>query len=209
MSEPGFREIQLNTKQVVFLFIAGVAGAVAIFLLGVTVGRGVTSDRPADAVQNTDPAADVKAGGVMPPATSPKPNELTYHDDLQGRGRTSAPPTPPDAPPETTPTRTPTPPPAAASKPNPTPAVSPAPQAAAAAKTSGGYFVQVDSFGSRANANRRVAELKGKGFVAFIFEAPGTGAIFNVRVGPFPDVPAAEAMRERLRKEGFRPSITR
>ena len=35
MSEPGFREIQLNTKQVVFLFMACIVAAVAIFLLGV------------------------------------------------------------------------------------------------------------------------------------------------------------------------------
>ena len=210
MSEPGFREIQLNTKQVVFLFIAGVAGAVAIFLLGVTVGRGVTSDRPADAVQ-TDPAADVKAGGAMPPATSPKPNELTYHDDLQGRGRASAPPTPPDAPPDTTtPKPTPTAPAAAAQKPKPTPTpvASPTPPAASA-KTGAAYFVQVDSFSSRSNAERRVGELKAKGFVSFIFEAPGGGAKFKVRVGPFADSNAAEAMRDRLRREGYTPSITR
>ncbi len=51
MSEPGFREIQLNTKQVVFLFIAVVTAAVGIFLLGVSVGKGVTPDRPGEMVQ--------------------------------------------------------------------------------------------------------------------------------------------------------------
>ena len=42
MSDSGFREIQLSGKQVVFLFMAGVVVAVGVFLLGVSVGRGVT-----------------------------------------------------------------------------------------------------------------------------------------------------------------------
>jgi len=102
MSEPGFREIQLNTKQVVFLFIAGLAVLVGIFLLGVQAGRGVSPERAGETVQAPDPAADVTASGAMPPATSPKPDELKYHDELQkgaAKGAT-APPTPPDAPPE-------------------------------------------------------------------------------------------------------------
>ena len=82
MSEPGFREIQLNTKQVVFLFIAGLAVLVGIFLLGVQAGRGVSPERAGETVQAPDPAADVTASGVMPPATSPKPDELKYHDEL-------------------------------------------------------------------------------------------------------------------------------
>jgi cell division protein FtsN len=197
MSEPGFREIQLNTKQVVFLFIAGLAAMVGVFLLGVTVGRGVTSDRPVEPTQAVDPAADVKASGGMPPATSPKPDELKYHNELQGK---PAPPTPPDAPPDK-PTPTPTP---AAPKPTPTPA-----PAAATPTAAGGFFVQVDSFGSRANAERQVRDLGAKGVTAFIFEAPGGGARYKVRVGPFADRSAADEMQARLRKEGFRPSVTR
>jgi cell division septation protein DedD len=161
MSEPGFREIQLNTKQVVFLFIAGLAVLVGIFLLGVQAGRGVSPERAGETVQAPDPAADVTASGVMPPATSPKPDELKYHDDLQNKGAAkgaTVPPTPPDAPPEPaakptpTPTTTPAASPKASAKPTPTPA---------AAK--GTIYLQVDSFGERANANRQVAQLKAKG----------------------------------------------
>ena len=207
MSEPGFREIQLNTKQVVFLFIAGLAVLVGIFLLGVQAGRGVSPERAGETVQAADPAADVTASGVMPPPTSPKPDELKYHDDLQNKGAAkgaTAPPTPPDAPPEPaakptpTPTATPAASPAASAKPTPTPATA-----------KGTIYLQVDSFGERANANRQIAQLKAKNIAAFILESPGPGPHYKVRVGPFPDLPAADAMKARLRKEGFNPSVIR
>ena len=41
MSDEGFREIQLNGKQLVFLFMAVTVVSVVIFLCGVLVGRGV------------------------------------------------------------------------------------------------------------------------------------------------------------------------
>ncbi len=144
MSEPGFREIQLNTKQVVFLFIAGLAVLVGIFLLGVQAGRGVSPERAGETVQAPDPAADVTASGVMPPATSPKPDELKYHDDLQNKGAAkgaTVPPTPPDAPPEP------------AAKPTPAPTTTPAASPKASAKPTpttaaakGTIYLQVDSF---------------------------------------------------------------
>ena len=208
MSEPGFREIQLNTKQVVFLLIAVVTAGIGIFLLGVSTGKGLAKDRPGEVVQAQDPASDVTAPGAMPPATSPKPDEFKYHNELQGRGTKpeSAPPTPPDAPPDLT--RTPRPTPAATAKPaQATP--TPSPAARTGAPASGGYFVQVNSFGSRANADREVKQLKTKGIAAFIYESPDPGPKFKVRVGPFADAPAAQVMQARLRKEGFSPSVTR
>ena len=52
MSDEGFHEIQLNGKQLVFLFMAATVVSVVIFLSGVMVGRGVR-DRTTSA-----PAAD-------------------------------------------------------------------------------------------------------------------------------------------------------
>ena len=43
MSDHGFHEIQLSGKQLVFLFMAAVVVAWCVFLLGVSVGRGVRS----------------------------------------------------------------------------------------------------------------------------------------------------------------------
>ena len=59
----------------------------------------------------------------------------------------------------------------------------------------------------RANANRQFG--LAKGITAFILEASSPGPRFKVRVGPYTDLPAAEAMRARLRKEGFNPSVIR
>ena len=212
MSEPGFREIQLNTKQVVFLFIAGLAVLVGIFLLGVQAGRGVAAERAGEAVQTADPAADVTASGVMPPPTSPKPDELKYHDELQNKGAgakgATPPPTPPDAPPEPS------------AKPTPTPTSTPAATAQTSAKprptstpppatARGSLYLQVNSFGQRANADRQVSQLKEKGITASVVDVPGPGPRYKVRVGPFVDLAAAETMRARLRKEGFDPSVIR
>jgi cell division septation protein DedD len=74
--DDGFHEIQLNGKQLVFLFMAATVVSVVIFLCGVLVGRGVrterlivaaqadalaepTADRPAPLPAPVQPAADV------------------------------------------------------------------------------------------------------------------------------------------------------
>jgi cell division protein FtsN len=195
MNDSGFREIQLSGKQVVFLFMAGVVVAVGVFLLGVMAGRGVSSEAaPQSAAAMTSPSPT-----TLPPATSPQPGELQYHETLQGK------PAPPAAEsPRPTPATTPEP---ATVTPAPSPAAKPAPAAAKPA-ASAVWFVQVDSFGARENAARRLAELKGKGYAATIFTATGTTAPYKVRIGPM-DEAAADAMIARLRKEGYKPSRTR
>jgi len=45
MAEEEFHEIQLNGKQLVFLFMAGTVAAVVIFLCGLMVGRNLRSPR--------------------------------------------------------------------------------------------------------------------------------------------------------------------
>ncbi|HEY7474927.1 MAG TPA: SPOR domain-containing protein [Vicinamibacterales bacterium] len=122
MSDQNFHEIQLSGKQLVFLFISAVGLAVVIFLLGVSVGRGVRGVALAGAVDTGAPG-DTVVATAPPPATQPAPGELSYHDTLQGRAaRGAPPPTPPVEPPSgaappATSTQTPpaTPPPADAS----------------------------------------------------------------------------------------------
>ena len=70
MSDEGFHEIQLNGKQLVFLFMAATVVFVVIFLLGVMVGRGVPSSRVRAAevaeASMVDPTAavDTSSGSV-------------------------------------------------------------------------------------------------------------------------------------------------
>ena len=100
MRDEGFHEIQLNGKQLVFLFMAATVVSVVIFLCGVMVGRGVQTSRgagggsveetAADAVRPIDPAASQTGDATQPPAGDPPPPvEGDYHDRLVGGGGAS------------------------------------------------------------------------------------------------------------------------
>lgn len=141
MSDEGFREIQLNGKQLVFLFMAATVILVVSFLFGVLVGRGVHS--PEAAVQtagpvNPDPPATAAESAPAPsassPAAAPAPAgdaaSLTYVERLTkdgpveenlkkpGTGQPSSAPAVQE-PVAVAPVAAPKPPPAAASKPAP------------------------------------------------------------------------------------------
>jgi len=127
MADEGVHEIQLNGKQLVFMFMAVTVVAVVIFLCGVMVGRGVRAPRAAEAPDTiaeapTDPTAAVQgptataepsaspsttSTGTPAPATTQE--KLTYADRLSSS--TSPPETlrsepvaHPAAPPEPAPT---------------------------------------------------------------------------------------------------------
>src|SRR5215831_7525382 len=75
MADEGLHEIQLNGKQLVFLFMASTVVAVVIFLCGVMVGRGVPAQRPAEAIETSvdaagDPTALVTATPTAPAAAA-------------------------------------------------------------------------------------------------------------------------------------------
>jgi DedD protein len=87
---------------------------------------------------------------------------------------------------------------------------SPPPSAAAPQPAApGGWTVQLGSFASRANAERLVRELKGKGYASFWTEsASGGRKFYRVRVGPATDHAAAEALAVKLRAAGHSGSLT-
>ncbi len=97
MADDGFHEIQLNGKQLVFLFMATTVVAVVIFLSGVMVGRGVRSDKAASAPNDAlalAPAAapPLEPSSPAPPAaggaeTASRPNPETFR---QGTALASA-----------------------------------------------------------------------------------------------------------------------
>jgi len=212
MSDPGFREIHLSGKHVVFSFMAISVVAVGVFLLGVSVGKGIAKPETA-AAQATPSANGTDAGpDATPESTKPNKGELDYYRTLQEKG-TPTPAASPAATPSATPSATPAPPAQPAStkpSPTPTPSASPSPAAKPPAATGKPYFVLVDSFGQLKNANTRLAEVKKKGFEgATIYTAPTGAAPYKVRLGPFPDKAAVDAMVARLRKEGYRPSVIR
>jgi len=95
-TDDGFHEIQLNGKQLVFLFMAATVVSVVIFLCGVLVGRGVRAERSGEAesaeLSNVaDPASQAAAATPAPllpgsdptaAAAPPAKEELTYQDRL-------------------------------------------------------------------------------------------------------------------------------
>jgi len=123
--DDGFHEIQLNGKQLVFLFMAATVVSVVIFLCGVLVGRGVRAERvatPADATTATieptpqaAPAAATPAGSDPTAAAAPPPavDDLSYFnrlekqtqpvEDLKPAAQAQAPAPPPATPPAAAP----------------------------------------------------------------------------------------------------------
>jgi cell division septation protein DedD len=92
--DDGFHEIQLNGKQLVFLFMAATVVSVVIFLCGVLVGRGVRAERAAveSAVIVDPPTVDATTAtaGARPaeydPTKAAPPaavDDLSYHNRLE------------------------------------------------------------------------------------------------------------------------------
>jgi cell division septation protein DedD len=95
--DDGFHEIQLNGKQLVFLFMAVTVVSVAIFLCGVLVGRGVRAERGSEAEtaelnapsepapqQAASPATPIPTGSDPTTAAAPPAvDDLSYFNRLQ------------------------------------------------------------------------------------------------------------------------------
>lgn len=73
---------------------------------------------------------------------------------------------------------------------------------------SGAWMVQLGVFASRANAERLVQELKGKGFKVAVSEVSGNGrTLYRVRSGAVGDHAAAQALAAKLRAAGANGSV--
>lgn len=216
MSDEGVREIQLNGKQLVFMFMTVTVAAVVIFLCGVMVGRGVDTARavsvaelPAEAGVDptsatfTSPAPDAAAG--TPVSTQDDLKSLTYAQRLE------APEPPPE--PAVEPAVVPVPAVAAgkASAPAVVVATAQKPEAPSTEPKGDGFVVQVAAVQSRSEADAIAQRLSSKGFPSFV-STPGSGAprVYRVRVGKYKDKREAEGVARRLQQEEqFNPWITR
>lgn len=229
MADEGFHEIQLSGKHLVALFMAATVVSVVIFLCGVMVGRGITTQRAAIAAQANDPPADPTAGArptdssdTEPPSSSPEgapaagQETLSYPDRLAG----SAPPSEslredaPRAPVATTARDEPPPRDERPSRDERTPRDErPSRDEPAAAVEPGGagFAVQVAAVRERGEADTIARRLSAKGYPAYVMPpASGAPRVFRVRVGKFKERREAEQVAGRLEKEEqFKPWITR
>jgi septal ring-binding cell division protein DamX len=219
--DDSFHEIQLNGKQLVFLFMAATVVSVVIFLCGVLVGRGVRAERAeraATEVVAVNPVADAPApqpaqppspdpAGSDPtaaPPPAPAADDLTYFDRLEK----------PKSPAEQL--RVPSP--DSGGKADKTdkkdkkaPAGLPALAAQPAEPAGQGYAVQIAALNVRTEAEAIAKRLTSKGYAAYVLAPPsGTPAVYRVRVGKFPTRREAESIAARLKKEEqFNPWVTK
>ena len=230
--DDGFHEIQLNGKQLVFLFMAATVVSVVIFLCGVLVGRGVRGERggsasdaaaagapaPADVLAEPAPATPPAAAAGSDPtaAAAPPPADegLTYYDRLEKK-------TPPkedlkkdDARKDDAGKKDAKPAPAAEPPARTAPAAAGAAPASAAASgepAGQGYAVQIAALNVRSEADAIAKRLVSKGYAAYVLAPPsGTPTVFRVRVGKFKTRREAETIAAKLKKEEqFAPWITR
>jgi DedD protein len=207
MQDEGFHEIQLNGKQLVFLFMSATVVAVVIFLCGVMVGRGVV-------VPRTLPVAEIAEQGALDPTAaapvvSTENESLTAREELSYTGHLDAPTPPTEAlKPET---EVALPPPRAEAVPAREPVAAPiatqSPDPALSEPAGQGYVVQVAAVRKRAEAETIARRLSTKGYPTFVTAA---GANFRVRVGKYNDRRTAQSIAGRLeREERFKPWITR
>ena len=200
--DDGFHEIQLNGKQLVFLFMAATVVSVVIFLCGVLVGRGVRAERAvvssaANAIAETTPQQPTAApaptsGGSDPTTAAPPPaaEDLSYFNRLEKRK------TPVDE------LKT-----SSAKTPN----ASAQPASASSEPTGQGYAVQIAALNVRGEAEAIAKRLTSKGYAAYVLSpATGTPSVYRVRVGKFTTRREADAVAAKLQKEEqFKPWVTR
>ena len=148
--------------------------------------------------------------------------KLADEAHLRGASAHSGPEQPAPLPPAPAPAAAATPAPPAAQEPGGTPTPSPAAAAPAAhagpgagaaaavqpgsAETSGGYLVQLGSFGSRANAERLAKKVRAQGFAVSVSQG-SSGHLYRVRVGPAHDRAAAGELAQQLRAHGHSGAI--
>jgi cell division septation protein DedD len=234
-TDDGFHEIQLNGKQLVFLFMAATVVSVVIFLCGVLVGRGVRAERidveSAELGTIAEPAPQSSAVATPPPgsdptaaAAPPAPEELSYPGilDESKPGAGELKPATPAAPrsaerPPAAPTRTAAatpaaaPPIAAQSLPTPAKPAVRVPATSSSEPSGSGYAVQIAALNIRSEADAIAKRLVSKGYAAYVMAPPtGKPQIYRVRIGKFGSRREADTIATRLEKEEqFKPWVTR
>jgi cell division septation protein DedD len=227
-TDEGFHEIQLNGKQLVFLFMAATVVSVVIFLCGVLVGRGVRAERgtitdamiAVSSAETTPPPPATALAPAPPPAGSdptkaplpPPGDDLSYFSRLEkpapateqlkaARERPAEPAAKPALPPPRQ----------KAASPAPAPAETGAPTQAFSEPTGSGFVVQIAALNVRSEAEAIAKRLSSKGYAAYVMSPPsGTPTVYRVRVGKFPTRREAETVANKLQKEEqFKPWVTR
>jgi cell division septation protein DedD len=229
--DDAFHEIQLNGKQLVFLFMAATVVSVVIFLCGVLVGRGVRVERgaipdgtPTASNVETAPPAPAAApptvampAGSDPTKAAPPADDLTYFSRLEKPAAApehlkSAPEkAEPPAPKAAQAAKAAQAPPQRTAPPAPAPVESRAAALEVAEPAGAGFAVQIAALNVLGDAEAIAKRLSSKGYAAYVMSPPaGAPTVFRVRIGKFPTRREAENVASKLQKEEqFKPWVTR
>ena len=223
MPDHEVHEIQLNGKQLVFMFMAATVVSVVIFLSGVMVGRGVRLPEADVLAASADPVVDPTApleafsrtALTNDPPPAPGQENLTYAEHLEAPVAPDEPLKPAQPRPTVAPAQEPkheVRQPTAAQK---GPVAKPEPAIVSASFTEPpgrGWVAQVQTFGSVADAEALAGRLKAKGYRTFVtLNASGPpSARYRVRIGKYPTRSEAVSVGQKLqREERFEPWVTR
>ena len=227
VQDDGFHEIQLNGKQLVFLFMAATVVSVVIFLCGVLVGRGVRSVRggvadvtPLSTVAETAPVHAPTPAGSDPTRAAPPTavDDLTYFNRLEApsAAKEQLKPAPdaaanrPAVPAQAPPVRQVKPPVSPVKEVTPSPA-GPVAESAPPEPAGPGFAVQIAALNVRGEADAIAKRLSSKGYAAYVVSpTEGRPPVYRVRIGKFPTRHEADTVAAKLQKEEqFTPWVTR
>ena len=193
----------LSARYLLLIFLAGVAVCAVFFSLGFLVGFNERASSRSPVTENlTTP------GAIPPTVNGPLPTTtLAPSSDAVPPPVASAPSESQGAPggeppPATAPSAT-----SAPSSPEPAKNI---PEPAAAGGVGSGLTVQVVASRSKQDAERIVKILESRGYSVFLVTpefARANDNLYRVQVGPFASREAAEKVRSKLAKEGFKPFI--
>jgi cell division septation protein DedD len=203
MPDQEVHEIQLNGKQLVFMFMAATVVSVVIFLCGVMVGRGVRQPQADALAANTDTSIDpttpfdatsTKSAVTSEPAPAPNNEDLTYAERLEAPTPLSEPLKFSRSKPAVTPP--------AVEKPAPAKAVTVQEKQQPAPKP------EIPRSAPKTAVAQSASALKTDAVPASstLAEPPGKG--FALQVQAFPTRTAAEALAGRLKGKGYTAFVT-
>ena len=194
----GAQKEGLSVRQLVLLFLAGVAVCAVFFALGFVVGY---NERPSVYVAESERVAG--SGSVIPPVVNrPVENDQPPPTSTSSRaGKASEPQTERLSETER-------------AEPSEAPPVSQKPSnprsdsSEANSRAEAGIVLQVVASSSQKDAENLVSTLKSRGYPAFLVtpqQAHASDNLFRVQVGPFATRQNAEKFRKKLSDEGFHP----
>lgn len=207
-----------SARNLVLVFLASVAVCAVFFSLGFLIGYNQRESKQAPISESVPVASE-----IPPPVNAPAQAAAPAAEESSETSASSAPGTQ-AAPPAVTPQPL---------EAEPTPAVSEAPAKAATRRiarvkhpeqpskpatarqqagggTTSAYSVQVLAARTQTDANSLASLLKSRGYPAFVLSPQEIGAsdnYFRVLVGPYTNRAAAQRIRDKLEKEGFKPFI--